>query len=192
MLSLNFKPFPNLVSERLTFRQLTTKDAKAVLELRSNPETMKYIPRPLLTNIEEALLHINMINDKIEANIDINWAVTEKNSDNCIGIMGFYRTKPENYRTELGYMILPQYHNKGYVSEAVNTLLDFAFNSLNFHSVEAIIDPKNIPSEKVLLKNGFVKEAHLVENEFYNGQFIDTVIYSLLKRNFRKKYEIIS
>lgn len=192
MLSLNFKPFPNLVSERLTFRQLTTKDAKAVLELRSNPETMKYIPRPLLTNIEEALLHINMINDKIEANIDINWAVTEKNSDNCIGIMGFYRTKPENYRTELGYMILPQYHNKGYVSEAVNTLLDFAFNILNFHSVEAIIDPKNIPSEKVLLKNGFVKEAHLVENEFYNGQFIDTVIYSLLKRNFRKKYEIIS
>lgn len=192
MLSLNFKPFPNLVSERLTFRQLTTKDAKAVLELRSNPETMKYIPRPLLTNIEEALLHINMISDKIEANIDINWAVTEKNSDNCIGIMGFYRTKPENYRTELGYMILPQYHNKGYVSEAVNTLLDFAFNILNFHSVEAIIDPKNIPSEKVLLKNGFVKEAHLVENEFYNGQFIDTVIYSLLKRNFRKKYEIIS
>lgn len=192
MLSLNFKPFPNLVSERLTFRQLTTKDAKAVLELRSNPETMKYIPRPLLTNIEEALLHINMINDKIEANIDINWAVTEKNSDNCIGIMGFYRTKPENYRTELGYMILPQYHNKGYVSEAVNTLLDFAFNILNFHSIEAIIDPKNIPSEKVLLKNGFVKEAHLVENEFYNGQFIDTVIYSLLKRNFRKKYEIIS
>lgn len=187
MLSLNFKPFPNLVSERLTFRQLTTKDAKAVLELRSNPETMKYIPRPLLTNIEEALLHINMISDKIEANIDINWAVTEKNSDNCIGIMGFYRTKPENYRTELGYMILPQYHNKGYVSEAVNTLLDFAFNILNFHSVEAIIDPKNIPSEKVLLKNGFVKEAHLVENEFYNGQFIDTVIYSLLKRNFRKK-----
>lgn len=192
MLSLNFKPFPNLVSERLTFRQLTTKDAKAVLELRSNPETMKYIPRPLLTNIEEALLHINMINDKIEANIDINWAVTEKNSDNCIGIMGFYRTKPENYRTELGYMILPQYHNKGYVSEAVNTLLDFAFDILNFHSVEAIIDPKNIPSEKVLLKNGFVKEAHLVENEFYNGQFIDTVIYSLLKRNFRKKYEIHS
>lgn len=192
MLSLNFKPFPNLVSERLTFRQLTTKDAKAVLELRSNPETMKYIPRPLLTNIEEALLHINMISDKIEANIDINWAVTEKNSDNCIGIMGFYRTKPENYRTELGYMILPKYHNKGYVSEAVNTLLDFAFNILNFHSIEAIIDPKNIPSEKVLLKNGFVKEAHLVENEFYNGQFIDTVIYSLLKRNFRKKYEIIS
>lgn len=192
MLSLNFKPFPNLVSERLTFRQLTTKDAKAVLELRSNPETMKYIPRPLLTNIEEALLHINMISDKIEANIDINWAVTEKNSDNCIGIMGFYRTKPENYRTELGYMILPKYHNKGYVSEAVNTLLDFAFNILNFHSIEAIINPKNIPSEKVLLKNGFVKEAHLVENEFYNGQFIDTVIYSLLKQNFRKKHEIHS
>ena len=57
-------------------------------------------------------------------------------------------------------------------------------HTLNFHSIEAIILPDNVASERVLQKNGFVKEAHLVENECYNGKFIDTVIYSLLKRNF--------
>ena len=54
------------------------------------------------------------------------------------------------------------------------------------HSIEAVIDPENIASERVLQKNGFVKEAHILENELYDGKFWDTVIYSLLKRNFKK------
>jgi [ribosomal protein S5]-alanine N-acetyltransferase len=186
MLQLNFYPFPILESERLRFRRLTEADAPEILALRGNPETMKFIPRPLATNIDEALAHIKLINDKIDENLDINWAVTEKGSDKCIGLMGFYRTQPEHFRTELGYMIAPDHWGKGYVSEAVKTLLDFAFNTLNFHSIEAVIDSRHIASERVLQKNGFEKEAHFKENFFYNNEFTDTVIYSLLKRNFKK------
>jgi ribosomal-protein-alanine N-acetyltransferase len=184
MISLNFTPFPVLESGRLCFRKLSNDDVNEVFELRSNPETMKYIPRPLATNTDEALAHIKIINDNIDSNTDINWCVTEKGSDKCIGIMGFFRTQPENYRTELGYMILPEHHNKGYVTEAVKTLLNYAFNDLGFHSIEATIDPENIASEKVLQKNGFRKEAHLIENFYHEGKFLDSVIYSILKRNF--------
>ncbi|WP_333809751.1 GNAT family N-acetyltransferase [Flavobacterium sp.] len=185
MLQLNFSPFPILESERLQFRRLTDADAPEIFALRSNPEIMKYIPRPLATTIEDALAHIKLINEKIDENIDINWAVTEKGNDKCIGLMGFYRTQPENFRTELGYMISPEHKGKGYVTEAVKTLLDFAFNTLNFHSIEAVIDSRHIASERVLQKNGFEKEAHFKENFFYNNEFTDTVIYSLLKRNFK-------
>lgn len=181
-----FTPFPMLESERLRFRKLTDADAPAILELRGNAETMKFIPRPLLINLEGALAHIKLINDKIDENLDINWAVTEKNSDKCIGIMGFYRTQPEHFRTELGYMIVPEHKGKGYVTEAVKTLIDFAFNQLNFHSIEAVIDARHSASERILIKNGFTKEAHFKENFFYNNEFTDTVIYSLLKRNFKK------
>lgn len=186
MLELNFNPFPILASERLQFRKLTATDAPEILALRGDPETMRFIPRPLLTDIEGALDHIKSINDKIEENLDINWAVMEKNSDKCIGIMGFYRTQPEHFRSELGYMLLPEYWGKGYVTEAVTTLLNFAFNTLNFHSIEAVIDSRHKASERVLQKNGFTKEAHFVENFYYNNEFTDTVIYSLLKRNFIK------
>lgn len=184
MLQLNFSPFPNLESERLSFRKLNNDDAPQILKLRGDKETMKFIPRPLAKTLEEALAHIKLINDKIEENIDINWAVTEKGSDTCIGIMGFYRTQPENFRTELGYMILPEYWGKGYVTEAVKTLLNYAFNTLNFHSIEAVIDSRHIASEKVLIKNGFRKEAHFVEDFFYNNEFTDTVKYGILKREF--------
>ena len=186
MLQLNFSPFPILESERLRFRRLTNEDAPEIIVLRGNPETMKFIPRPLVVDTVGALAHIKMINDKIDENIDINWAVTEKGSDKCIGIMGFYRTQPEHFRTELGYMIVPEHNGKGYVTEAVKTLLNYAFNTLNFHSIEAVIDSRHTASERVLQKNGFEKEAHFKENFFYNNEFTDTVMYGLLKRNFNK------
>jgi ribosomal-protein-alanine N-acetyltransferase len=51
------------------------------------------------------------------------------------------------------------------------------------HSTEAIIDPKNKASERVLEKAGFIKEAHFKENEFFDGKFIDSVVYSKLKNS---------
>ena len=181
---IQFSPFPILESERLRFRRLTDNDAPQILELRSDPKIMEFIPRPLLLDLEGALAHIKMINDNIDANTDINWAVTEKNNDKCIGIMGFFRTQPENFRTELGYMILPKYSGKGYVTEAVKEILDYAFNQLNFHSIEATIDSRHIKSERVLIKNGFSKEAHFKESLLINNQWVDDIIYAILAKEW--------
>lgn len=180
MLEFNFHPFPVLETERLLLRRVTTDDVNEVFELRSNPETMKYIPRPLVKNNEEALEHIAMIEEKIETNLGINWGITLKGNPKLLGIIGYYRMQPENYRSEIGYILLPEFHGKGIITEAVNTLIKYGFNDLKLHSIEAIIDPENYASEKVLQKCGFVKEAHLKECEFYDGKFIDSVIYSLL------------
>ena len=186
MLEINFHPFQNLETERLLLRRVAKTDVNEILELRGNPETMKYIPRPLATTKDEALAHIKMINDKIEANEGINWAITIKGNPKLIGVIGHYRIQPENHRCEIGYMILPQYNGKGYVTEAIKVVLAYGFEVLQMHSIEAVIDPDNIASERVLQKNGFVKEAHILENEFWDGKFWDTVIYSILKRNFKK------
>lgn len=105
-----------------------------------------------------------------------------KDNSKLLGIIGFYRLQPENYRAEIGYMILPEFHGKGLVPEAVTRLIKFGFEDLRLHSIEAVIDPENYASEKVLQKCGFTKEAHLKEAEFYEGKFLDKVIYSLLER----------
>lgn len=180
---ISFLPFINLESERLLLRQITPDDIKEVFELRSNPETMKFIPRPLVTNDEEALAHIKMIQDKIESNEGINWAITLKPDNKLLGIIGHYRIKWEHYRSEIGYMLLPEAHGKGIATEAIQLIVDYGFDKMKMHSLEGVIDPANSASARVLEKNGFVKEAHYIENEFYNGQFLDSAIYSLLKRN---------
>ena len=186
MLEINFQPFKNLETERLLLRRISETDVEEILELRSDPKTMKYIPRPLVKTKEEAMAHFRMIDDKIENNEGINWAITIKGNPKLIGIIGHYRIQPENHRCEIGYMILPQYNGQGIITEAIKIVLEYGFNNLQMHSIEAIIDPENKASERVLQKNGFVKEAHIIENELWNGRFWDTVIYSILKRNFIK------
>lgn len=180
MLTINFSPFPILETERLILRRVLPSDVKEMFELRSNPETMKYIPRPLVTNYDEALTHIQMMEDKIETNEGINWAITLKGDDKMLGVIGHYRIKPEHYRAEVGYMILPEYHGKGITTEAVQCVVDYGFNTMQLHSIEGVIDPENEASQRVLQKCGFVKEAHFKENEFYDGKFIDAVVYSKL------------
>lgn len=182
MLNFNFTPFPNVETERLILDRITENDLKEIFELRSNPETMKYIPRPLVKNHEEALEHFKMIDAKIEDNTGINWGIRLKNNPKLLGIIGYYRLQPENYRAEIGYMILPEYHGKGIVPEAVKRLIQFGFEDLKLHSIEAVIDPDNYASEQVLQKCGFVKEAHLKEADFWEGKFLDKVIYSLLEK----------
>lgn len=186
MLFFNFHPFPVLETRRLLLRSITPQDGAQVYALRSHPETMRYIPRPLLTSEQDAQAHIKMMEDKINQNEGINWAITLKDNPQLIGIIGHYRLQPENHRSEIGYMILPEFNGKGIATEAVACILEYGFEQMQLHSIEAVIDPQNYASEKVLLKNGFVKEAHLLENELFEGKFWDTVIYSLLKRNFRK------
>ncbi len=186
MLKINFHPFQNLETDRLLLRRLDESDCEEVMTLRGNPETMKFIPRPLVTTKEQAVEHLTMIEEKIVNNTGINWGITIKGNPRIIGVIGHYKIDFENHRAEIGYMSLPETYGKGYITEAIKAVLKYGFDQMKLHSVEAVIDPGNIASEKVLLKNGFVKEAHILENEFWDGKFWDTVIYSLLKRNFKE------
>ena len=183
MLTFNFSPFPILETNRLLLRRLSKNDVAAILKLRGDAENMKFIPRPLAKTEQDALVHFEMIDEKIINNEGIKWAITVKPNDDVVGIIGHYRIKPEHFRAEIGYMILPEFQGIGITTEAIKATVNYGFDIMNLHSIEAIIDPNNFASERVLLKNGFVKEAHFIENEFYDGQFLDTVIYSILKRN---------
>jgi ribosomal-protein-alanine N-acetyltransferase len=60
--------------------------------------------------------------------------------------------KPEHYRAEIGYMLLPEYHGKGIVSEAVKEVVKYGFEVMKLHSIEAVLDPENYGSAKGLEK----------------------------------------
>ena len=176
MLEVNFTPFPVLQSERVLLRQVTLEDVDQVYEIRSYAATMKYIPRPRAQNKQDALEHIAMITKGVEDNEFITWAITQKGDDQLVGMICLIRMQLKNFRTEIGYILHPAYHRKGIMSESIQLVIDYAFNVLGFHSIEAVIDPDNLASEKVLIKNNFLKEGHLKENEYYDGKFLDTVI----------------
>jgi ribosomal-protein-alanine N-acetyltransferase len=184
MLEFNFSPFPNLETNRLNLRRLKSEDVSEIFALRSNPEIMKFIPRPLMKTREEALEFISVMDANVNNNILLNWAITTKEEDKLIGMIGFYRMKPENYRAEVGYILSAEFHGQGIITEALERIIQFGFEEMKLNSIEAVIDPENFGSEKVLLKNNFIKEGHFKEHTFFEGKFLDSVFYSLLKKNY--------
>lgn len=178
MLHLHFDPFPVLETGRLVLRQLSRADTEDIFLLRTNPEAMKYINRPALKSNDDAIELINKM-----TNIDerIVWGITLKNHDNIIGSIGYHRIEKENYRAEIGYMLSPEYWNTGLMSEAITKVINFGFNEMNLHSIEAIINPENSVSRKILQKFNFIKEAYFKENFYFEGKFLDSEVYSLLK-----------
>jgi ribosomal-protein-alanine N-acetyltransferase len=186
MLELNFDPFPVIETERLVLRRTTLDDANDYFYLRSSPEAMKHICKPLQKSVEETKEMIYKINEMIAFNDGISWAVCLKNNSKMIGSVSFHRIYKDHYRAEIGYMLHPDFWRLGIISEAVEAIISYGFNILKFHSIEANIDPTNIGSEKLLQKFNFVKEAYFKENYFFNGSFLDTAVYSLINPSSHK------
>ncbi len=185
MLNLNFDPFPILYSERLVLRSFNKNDASDLFKLRSDKKVMQFIDRPKAESIKDALEFIHKIHDSLKHNNGITWAISLKTNNVLIGTIGFWRIMNEHYRAEIGYMLHADFHSRGIMHEAMKPVLDFGFNTMNLHSVEANINPENKASIKLLEKNGFIKEAYFKENYYYNGKFLDTLIYSLLVQNYK-------
>lgn len=177
MLQLKFEPFPALETGRLKLRKISLDDAEDIFLLRSNKEAMKYIHKPKLNSIDDAKELIIKMNDPER----IQWGITLKRADTLMGTIGYHTIIREHYRAEIGYMLHPQYWNTGMMSEALTAVIDFGFNKMNLHSIEAIINPGNSVSRMILKKFSFTKEAYFKENYFFEGEFFDSEVYSLLK-----------
>jgi [ribosomal protein S5]-alanine N-acetyltransferase len=184
MLEVNFSSFPELITQRLVLRKMSVdNDAQAMFDLRSNAEVMQYVNRPIAKSIDDSTKLIEMILDLIANNNAINWAITLKeNPSYMIGNIGIFNLQKENYRGEFGYMLHHNYWRKGIIQEAIACTVKYAFEEMKLHSLEAHINPLNIGSAVVLEKNGFAKEAHFKENIFWNNEFLDTIVYSLLNK----------
>jgi ribosomal-protein-alanine N-acetyltransferase len=184
MLEFNFTPFPDLTTERLHLRRVTTDDAPALFWLRSSEQVMQYIGRPRAKSIEDALELIQRYDDGLATKETINWGITLRDSPGLIGMIGYVRSNRPNHRAELGYMLHPDFHRQGIMHEAAKAVIAYGFEGMKLHSIEATIAPENQASQKLLEKNGFVREAYFREDYYFNGQFLDSAIYSLLGRDY--------
>lgn len=180
MLQPNFDPFPKIVTARLLLREVIIADATALFFLRSDAAVLKYLDKDPDKSVEETIGFINRVKKDKENNDGILWGITVKDSDTLVGTICFWRMQKEHFRAEIGYALHPAQQGKGIMDEAIKAVLQYGFETMQLHSAEANVNPSNEASIKLLERNGFVKEAHFKENYYYNGQFLDSVIYSLI------------
>ena len=155
MLNKTFTPFPILTTERLTLRQLHINDEQEIFTLRSDSEINKYLGRQLSKTIDDARNFINKINENINKNVSLYWAITLGDENKVVGTVCLFSFSDENDNCEIGYELLTKYQGKGIMKEAVEKVIGYAFHTIKVKKIEAIFHRDNQRSIKLLEKLSF-------------------------------------
>ncbi|MDR6406517.1 MULTISPECIES: GNAT family N-acetyltransferase [Chryseobacterium] len=154
-------------SERLILRKFEESDTERMFLLDSNPEVMKYIGIPPVSDISESENIIKMIRQQYTDNGVGRLAVIEKKSGLLIGWSGLKLLTQEingyNNVYDLGYRFLPEYWGRGYAFESAKASLEFGFNDLKTDTIYAHAHSENEGSNYILRKLGFEKTGEFTE-----------------------------
>ncbi len=149
---------PKIVSERLILRPVTLSDAEQVFQLRTDPIVNQWVKRSSPANLKEAEDFIHMCNQQTADNECVYWGIQEIGSEKMIGSLSLWNYSKDRKKAEVGYDLLSEYWNKGYLSELLPLVLKQAFEVHNFTRVEAYTQKQNPASIRLLKKFGFVQD----------------------------------
>ena len=125
MFSKNFAPFPTLVTERLTLRQSVIDDEQEIFTLRSDSEINKYLDRQVSATIEDARNFIIKINENINKNNALYWAIMLSDRKALVGTICLFSFSDDNSKCEIGYELLTNFQGQGIMKEAAEKVINF-------------------------------------------------------------------
>lgn len=175
---------PTLTTQRLRLRWVEPADAPALFEIFSDPTAMRYWSSPPWIDPSEALEFVESVHRCFAQQTLFEWAVVRALDEALIGTCTLANIDSDHHRAEIGFMLRPDCWGQGYMAEAVETLLTFAFQSMNLHRIEADVDPRNAPSLRLLNRFGFKREGYLRERWHVGNEINDGILLGLLRREF--------
>ena len=177
-------------TERLVMRPFKKTDYQDYHEYMSREEVYRFERGKPMT-LKESKRFCKEWSSKKPVNF---WAATLRGTGKVIGNVSFFPEGPPDFRSwNIGYIFNPDYHNKGYATEATRGVIKYAFTELKVHRIVAGCSPDNTASWKVLEKCGMRREALNLKNfpirvdENGNQIWLDSYQYAILEEDFFKK-----
>lgn len=156
---INFSPFPVLETERLILRRLNKSDAPSIFEIRSDEVYSKLTGVKRYERIEEAEAYVAKIDAMIDRNEVIMWSIDMKDTGEYIGGISLWNISEDKTQAEIGYDLLVKHRGHGYIQEAVDAVIKYAFEVMELDKIVAEhVRTANISSVKVLKRHGFKLE----------------------------------
>ena len=176
-----------LQTKRLNIRELEWIDIDNIHQLHSLPETDEFntLGIPETIEVTEKILSewLNAQN-QLPRNAYI-FGIDLKNENEFIGLIAINLGKI-NYKTaEVWFKIHKDFWRKGYTTEALSEILDFGFNQLQLHRIEAGCAVENVASSKVLEKVGMIREGMKRKKLPIRGEWKDNYFYAILEEDFK-------
>ena len=183
-----------LETDRLMLRDYTPGDFEAYCRLKMDPETMYYLQDIQLHSAEEAERDFAaVLADMRSPDRQFNFLHMErKDTREQVGSIGYTVTAqtPLGKLVHLGYFTYPRCWGRGYTTEALAAVLRYAFTQDKVYRVTTGCLTENIGSERVMQKNGLIKEAEHVDYEWHDGAMKTRVEYRLLKQEWERQLEL--
>ncbi len=174
-----------LETGRLAIRRFEDFDIGPFLTYRNDPEVAKYQNWDSCTKQEA----IDLVLDATQPGTPGEWfqyAVELKQTSTLIGDCAL-KTETDGRQAEIGFTFSRAYRRRGFASEAVTRLLDYAFGQLDLHRVYAITDQENTPSVALLERLGMRREGDFVENAWFKGRWSSEYLYAVLRDEWLQK-----
>lgn len=165
-------------SQRIYFRRLTLEDFDHMRELETEPDIMKFTPsRVPQTEVQtRTRLASQIANEATHSPLGV-WAVETKDTKEFVG--WFMLIKTDLKFPEVGFMIKKKFWRKGYASEALKALVDFAFNTLSLEGISARTTLHNVASIQTLEKLGFKLTHNITVPEKVLGGTVELKVFEL-------------
>ena len=176
-----------LATLRLTLRWMSAGDAPALFNIFSDAAVTRYWSSGPWTDMAQARCAIDEILASYENGKQLRFAIVLTATGQMIGSMNLYDFWHVNRRCDVGYALAKPHWGKGYLTEAMQATMDYAFDTLELNRVEADIDPRNEASARLLENMRFQKEGYMRERWIVQGEVCDTVFYGLLQRDWEAR-----
>jgi [ribosomal protein S5]-alanine N-acetyltransferase len=171
------------VSEDLYLKPLSQEHAEMIHIFASKPNVKKYIGWQLKETQDETAEFVKTLMLRHEAGSHIYASVLEKKSDRVIGtVMLFSFDKTANHG-EIGYVLDDTAWGKGYGTQIVRLLSEYAFKELCLRKLYARVVNTNLGSARILEKNGYTIEAELKDYYSIDDSLMNCIYYSLINSN---------
>ena len=177
-----------LETKRLIIRPYDEKDLSDCHKILSDKENMYYLDDITVETLEEARLSLQDCMEKMQNGEARRFAVTLKESGKLIGGVGYdiMEVNPMGRVGNIGWFILPEYQNKGYITEAASSVLDYAFLRDNCVRITTGCYKENKPTQKVMAKLGFRQEAEKIKAQWHDGKMKDRLEFAINRYEYVK------
>ncbi len=180
-----FTASPEFVTQRLTIKAYVRSDLSELRAVNEDPEVTQYLPYPTWQTPEDAEAWHARLEKRAAAREGMQFAVRVQPSNELIGTVLLFGFGMEHEVAEVGYVIGRAHWGKGYVVEAMQPLIDFAFDRMGCHRLGAKLDTRNRGSARVLEKLGFTYEGTAREDWFKDSVRSGTAFYGLLRNEWQ-------
>lgn len=169
-------------TDRLLLRPYTRDDLADYLEIRSQPDVVRYLYTDVLTREEAAksLAGRTTMNALQREGDGMVLAAELRQTGKVIGDVSLRWMSEEHKQGDIGFVFHPDHQGKGYASEAARVMLRIGFEDIGLHRIAGECDARNSSSARLMERLGMRREAHFIENEWFKGEWGSVFVYAIL------------